>query len=71
MKYQPRTKQKKYQTTLRAITQIKEAVRRDAIRWNCSESWIWVTVAGAFYNIDVIKPFETKNLKLIKKRKRA
>lgn len=79
MKIQPRTKQKKHQISSRAITQINDAISRDSIRWNCSKSWIITTALGAFYGIDVVKPYEkmeTYNLRkeksrLINFRKRA
>jgi hypothetical protein len=61
MKYQPRTRQKKYALQAGTITKITDAVERDSIRWNCSKSWIIATALAAFYGIDIIRPFETKS----------
>lgn len=32
------------------------AIERDALRWDCSMSWIQATALAAFYNIDILKP---------------
>ncbi len=63
MNIQPRTKQKKHQLSSRAITEIQRAIERDAIRWNCSKSWIIATALAAFYEIDIVTPYETKKKK--------
>lgn len=39
---------------------IRAAVERDAIRWNCSLSWIVHTALAAFYEVDIVWPFEAK-----------
>lgn len=39
---------------------IREAVQRDAVRWNSSRSWIVATALAAFYDIDIIAPYESK-----------
>ncbi len=45
------------------INEIKNAVERDAERWDCSRSWIIATALAAFYNIDIMKPYEVKKRK--------
>lgn len=57
MKIQPRTKQKKHKISSLAILKINDAVMRDAMRWNCSKSWIISTALAAFYGIDIITPY--------------
>ena len=63
MKIQPRTKEKKIQSGARMIMQVHHAVERDAMRWNCSKSWIIHTALAAFYGIDIIKPSDIKKKK--------
>ena len=43
---------------------VKAAVERDAIRWDCSRSWIVATALAAFYGVDIMKPFEVKKRKV-------
>ena len=64
MKCQPRLK-KGIRESLPScvIDEIKNAVEHDAIRWNCSKSWIIATALAAFYNIDIMKPYEIKKRK--------
>lgn len=64
MNIQPRTRQKKHQISTRAITEIENAVARDAVRWKCSKSWIIATALAAFYDIDLAAPYEIKKKKV-------
>jgi len=41
--------------------ELKDCVRRDSIRWKCSESWIVATALAAFYDVDLATPFEKVN----------
>jgi len=69
MRIQPRLKKgKREQVSSAVIEQIKRAVERDAIRWNCGKSWIIATALAAFYGIDIMQPYEVKKkLKLVRK----
>lgn len=64
-RYQPRIGYQ-HSTQIAAVThdKIKEAVIRDSIRWNCSESWIIATALAAFYNIDIVTPFPQTKKKI-------
>lgn len=64
MRHQPRTRQRKHRVEAGAITAIRDAVERDAIRWGCSRSWIMATALAAFYGIEIAKPYEEKKPKL-------
>jgi hypothetical protein len=53
-------------------SQLENAIKRNALRWNCSESWVIATALAAFYGVDILKPNEVKQKKtIIKFRKRA
>jgi len=43
-----------------ANKEIQDCIKRDAIRWNCSQSWIIHTALAAFYDVDIITPFQNK-----------
>jgi len=66
MRCQPRLKHHRESLPSCVIKEIKLAVERDSIRYDCSRSWIVATALAAFYNIDIMKPYEAK-----KKRKAA
>lgn len=66
MRCQPRLKVKREPLPSCVIKSIREAVERDARRWECSRSWIIATALAAFYDIDIVQPFEVK-----KRKKRA
>ena len=72
MRHQPRLKRKVRSHRLKTstVTEIDNAVSRDMMRWNCSKSWIIATALAAFYDIDIMKPYEVKP-KVVKFRKRA
>lgn len=63
MRYQPKSRIKKIREQSRINPSIYKAVERDAIRWNCSKSWIVATALAAFYDIDIIQPYEIKKEK--------
>jgi len=65
MKIQPRLKHPRRVIKSYPAKEIEAAVRRDVMRWNCSRSWIIATALAAFYNIDIITPYEVKKKKRI------
>ncbi len=60
MRIQPKSKRPKKRLDASILKEIREAVERDAIRWNCSKSWIVATALAAFYGIDIMKPYQDK-----------
>jgi hypothetical protein len=70
---QPRVKGGRDWQTTGCDPEIAACIDRDAIRWGCSRSWIWQTVAGAFYGKNVASPKSTDRLHVIRggKRRRA
>jgi len=63
MNIQPRLKKPRDPLPSCVDSRIKAAVERDSIRWDCSKSWIIATALAAFYDIDIVKPFEIKKKK--------
>ncbi len=60
MKIQPRLRKPRKKLKSSLVKELREAIERDAIRWDCSKSWIMATALAAFYGIDIIKPYENK-----------
>jgi predicted transcriptional regulator len=61
MKTQPRLKKGVRESLPSCVIEdIKRAVERDARRWDCSRSWIIATALAAFYDIDIMAPYEVK-----------
>lgn len=59
MKHQPRLKKGTRDPLPSCVdSRIRAAVQRDALRWNCSRSWIIATALSAFYEIDIPLPHE-------------
>jgi hypothetical protein len=58
MRYLPRSRGEKFPFSIKTMGKLKDAIERDAIRWDCSKNWIMVTALGAFYGIEVINPFK-------------
>jgi hypothetical protein len=71
MRIQPRDKKHgpKVPSSQGLDHRIAEAVERDAIRWNCSRSWVRATALAAFYGIDIVAPYEVpvrKKLRIVR-----
>lgn len=60
MKCQPRLKHKREPLPSCVQKELKLAIERDARRWDCSRSWIVACALAAFYDIDIIRPYEVK-----------
>lgn len=63
MRCQPKLKHRRESLPSCVQKEIRAAVTRDSLRWNCSRSWIVATALAAFYDIDIMKPYETKKKK--------
>lgn len=64
MRHQPRLKKGKRDPLPSCVDpRVKAAVERDSIRWNCSRSWIIATALAAFYEVDIVQPFDTAKRK--------
>ena len=49
--------------------ELRDAIKKDTIRWKCSTSWIIATALAAFYDVNIIRPSEISKSKT-KRRKR-
>lgn len=61
MRSQPRLKKGRRDPLPSCVDpRIRAAVQRDAMRWDCSRSWIIATALAAFYGVDIVIPQEAK-----------
>jgi len=69
MHYQPKIGEPRgnYQSYLNK--ELRDAIKKDTIRWKCSTSWIIATALAAFYDVNIIRPSDLNKSKTKKRKK--